>query len=406
MKFAYQVPGVYKEDVLLRTGPQLPTGVPGFVGFARPRDGATAFDRPVELHRKGEFDTRFEAHPGGFLADAVHGFFQNGGVHCYVACAEPPGAGAQEGAEARSAALRRALGAFDTLDALDLVAVPDAMILTMSDGQQLDTAAVVALQKDVLRHCEAHGDRLAILDSLPGADEGAVLGQRRDLASGLREPLNGALYYPWLRIGGDASAFETGAQARAASGRLVPPCGHVAGIYARSDGRAGVYKAPANEEVSGVLDLERAVDAPLQGKLNPEGVNCLRAFPGRGVRVWGARTLSREAEWRYVNVRRLFLTLNRWVAANLVWADFESNTPGLWVRIERELSGYLGHLWTAGALSGATVEQAFYVKCDSETNPPEVREGGQVVTEIGLAPLAPAEFIVVRIVHRLGVEPR
>jgi phage tail sheath protein FI len=176
----------------------------------------------------------------------------------------------------------------------------------------------------------------------------------------------------------------------------------VAGIFARSDTRVGVFKAPANEEIFGVLDLETSIDNSIQDQLNPEGVNCLRVFPGRGIRVWGARTLSRDPNWRYVSVRRLFLTLRRWIDLNMAWATFEPNALPLWVRIQRELTTYLTTLLRAGALQGTTPAQAFYVKCDAETNPPDLREAGQVVIEIGLAPLAPAEFIVVRIIQRAG----
>jgi phage tail sheath protein FI len=126
----------------------------------------------------------------------------------------------------------------------------------------------------------------------------------------------------------------------------------------------------------------------------------VRAFPGRAVRVWGARTLSRAPEWRYVNVRRLFLTVRRWIDARMGWAAFEPNTPRLWIRINRELTTYLTTLWRDGALAGASPAEAFYVKCDVETNPPDRRDVGQVVTEMGLAPSAPAEFVVVRVVHR------
>jgi hypothetical protein len=184
--------------------------------------------------------------------------------------------------------------------------------------------------------------------------------------------------------------------------RYVPPCGHVAGVYARTDEHVGVFKAPANEEVLGAINLETNVDSRAHDELNPGGVNCLRAFAGRGIRVWGARTLSREAPWRYVNVRRQFLTINRWVALNTTWAAFEPNAVRLWVRISRELGEHLETLWRGGALKGDTRDEAFYVKCDEETNPPETREAGRVVTEVGLALVAPAEFVVVRIFHRAG----
>ena len=230
-------------------------------------------------------------------------------------------------------------------------------------------------------------DRLAILDTAPNSSVDSVLDQRRRITQGLTEPLNGALYYPWLQTGQD---------------QWVPPCGHVAGIFARTDASVGVFKAPANEEVRDALDLEVAIDKPLQDRLNPEGVNCLRVFPGRGIRVWGARTLNRDPAWRHINVRRLCLTVGRWVDRNMTWAAFEPNDPRLWVRIQRELHPYLTGLWRAGALQGQTPAEGFYVRCDADTNPPETREVGQVVTEIGLAATAPAEFIVVRIIHRTG----
>jgi len=239
----------------------------------------------------------------------------------------------------------------------------------------------------MLAHCAEQGNRLAILDAWLHSTVGQVLEQRESLTVGQTEPVNGALYYPWLRT---------------VNNRLVPPCGHVAGIFARSDARVGVFKAPANEEIFGVFDLEIAIDNRLQEQLNPQGINCLRAFPGRGIRLWGARTLSRDPTWRYISVRRLVLTLRRWIDRNMLWATFEPNEPRLWVRIQRELTTYLTKLLRDGALKGATPAQAFYVKCDAETNPTEQRDVGQVVTEIGLAPLVPAEFIVVRIIHRGG----
>jgi phage tail sheath protein FI len=380
MATIYKTPGVYREEIFLKPEARLPTGVPGFVGFAdEGAQGGPDFNQPVALHRKEEFAARFGARPESYLAEVVTGFFDNGGVRCYVARANPGGD--------RAAALRNAIAALAPLDDLDLVAAPDAMSLRLADNNP-DASAIEQVQRQMLAHCAEQGDRLAILDALPSRAAEGVLAQRDGLTVGQAEPVNGALYYPWLRIVGD---------------RLAPPCGHVAGVFARADGRVGVFKAPANEEVFGVIDLETAIDNSIQDQLNPEGVNCLRAFPGRGIRVWGARTLSRDPNWRYISVRRLFLTLRRWIDLNMAWAAFEPNETRLWVRIQRELTTYLTKLLRDGALKGATPEQAFFVKCDKETNPPELREVGQVVTEIGLAPLAPAEFIVVRIIHRAGV---
>ncbi len=378
MAAAYKIPGIYREDVYVRPVAPLPTGVPGFIGFGQTTGG------PILLHRAEDLAGSFNMPAGvdGYLADAVAGFFANGGVRCYVVGASATGD--------RERALQDAFDLLGPLTDLDLVAVPDAMILPEDAAQRVQSAAIA--------HCSVHGNRFAILDAPGGKDPGnpdvveALKTWRRALMLGRAQPANAALYYPWVKV----------PSADIVSGRSVPPCGHVAGIFARSDARVGVFKAPANEGLVGVLDLEFLIDASVQENLNPEGINCLRAFPGRGLRVWGARTLSPDPNWLYINVRRLFLTLARWIDRNMGWAAFEANTPRLWIRIQRELNVYLGQLWQAGALKGASAAEAFYVKCDSETNPAEERDAGRVTTEIGLAPALPAEFVVVRIIHRPG----
>lgn len=380
MASIYQSPGVYREEVFLKPEAKLPTGVPGFVGFAdeRVRTGIVP-NIPVAIHRQAEFVTQPDGQAVSYLADAVAGFFQNGGIRCHVVLADA------DPTKDPEAALKDAIEALAPLNDLDLVVVPDAM--SLQQNGQFDGEAAVRVQSALLVHCTMHGNRVAVLDALPKSDKDGVLAQRKALGVGQAEPINGALYYPWLK---------------ASSGRLVPPCGHVAGIVARTDAKSGVFKAPANEEIFGVLDVEVSVDNRTQDELNPVGVNVLRAFPGRGIRVWGARTLSRDPNWRYINVRRLCLTVGRWIDQNMTWATFENNDQRLWVRIERELSAYLIELWRAGGLIGQTSGEAFYVKCDAETNSSDVREGGMVVTEIGLAPRSPAEFVILRIIHRPG----
>jgi phage tail sheath protein FI len=389
MATQYRSPGVYRQEVFISPAAALRTGTPGFVGLAG-GDSPSPPNQPVILRRKEEFESKFgRLNPDfGFLAGAVAGFFDNGGGLCYVARAE------NTDEFEREAALIAALKSLEAVEEIDLVAVPDAMTLRLDNEFNAD--AIRRVQQEALAQCARLGSRLAILDALPEREPKSLVQYRNDLTVGQAEPLSGALYYPWIKTGIE---------------RLTPPCGHVAGVYARTDARAGVFKAPANEEVIGALDLyviadgkntAVRVDNLLQDDLNSEGINCLRAFPGRGISVWGARTLSRESEWRYVNVRRLFLTLRRWIDLNMTWANFEPDTPRLWLRIQRELTSYLTRLWRKGALAGMSPEQAFYVKCDAETNPPESRESGQVVTEIGLAPGVPAEFIIVRIIHRNG----
>jgi uncharacterized protein len=387
-----KAPGVYKREIFLPLQPLLPTGVPGFVGFVesdKTGSSSNGPSKPIALHRNSDFEVSFKRLSTGYLADAVAGFFLNEGARCYVVAVEW---NAEWESKARGKVLQHALDILAPLTDLDLIAVPDAMILTISrDSQKIDSEAVTLLQREMLEHCRRNVGRMAILDALPGQDEAEVKHQRINISAGFSGPVDGALYYPWIKT---------------SKGVPIPPSGHVAGVFARSDARAGVFRAPANEEIRGALDLERLVTNGAQSSLNSDGINCLRAFPGRGIRVWGARTLSRDAEWRYINVRRLFLTLQRWIDLNMGWASFEPNTPQLWVRIAREITSYLVELWRAGALAGQTVDEAFYIKCDSETNPQEVVEAGQTITEIGLAPIAPAEFIMVRIVHHTAVEPR
>jgi phage tail sheath protein FI len=390
---AYNSPGVYRQEVFLKPPPILQTGVPGFVGFADPLrlpDSALQFNQPVPLSRKDEFGALFKGANGSFLANAVDGFFDNGGTRCYIVAAD-------SGSD-RVDSLISAISALAPIEDIDLVAVPDASVLP--DTLPNRPEAIARVQAEVLKHCAQQGNRFAILDSLPGGSPDEARNQCQNLALGQQEPVNGALYYPWLVT--SITADEPNS---------IPPCGHIAGIYARSDAKTGVFKAPANEEIFGVLDLETQVDNSIQDVLNPARVNCLRAFPGRGIRVWGARTLGTvqvppdHDDWLYVNVRRLFLTVRRWIDLNMGWATFEPNDPRLWVRILRELTAFLTKLQSDGALQGSTPAEAFYVKCDAENNPPEVREMGQVVIEIGLAPLSPAEFIVVRIVRSAGGAP-
>lgn len=392
MEFVNQAPGVYKSEVFLPLASRLRTGVPGFVGFVRELDedkraaANAVFSKPIALHRKDEFESAFAGFSEGYLADAVTGFFLNEGSRCYVVAVD---LSKPLNADGRTSALKGALDSLGPLTDLDLIAVPDAM-LRLSNENQIDNNAI-NLQRYILEHCAKYGGRMAILDAISGQDDAAVSEQCTKITNGISEPVNGALYYPWIKTD---------------EGKMIPPSGHIAGVFARSDARVGVFKAPANEEVKGALDLERLIDNVTQGPLNSRGINCVRAFPGRGIRVWGAWTLSRDSNWRYVNIRRLFLTLQRWIDLNMGWANFEPNMPQLWVRITRELSSYLTELWRAGALAGQTAGEAFYVKCDHETNPAGALEAGETITEIGLAPGIPSEFIVVRIVHHTAVEPR
>jgi phage tail sheath protein FI len=368
---AYQAPGVYRQDVFAPAEPSLMTGVPAFLGYAT----RGTVNVPQRLMLWPQFEAEFGSAPAdGYLDYAVRGFFENDGLVCYVVRLEDA-ATPLEG-------LRNGLTALTELDGVDLVCAPDIM-RSVSLVDEPDPGAVTGLQSDLLTHCRLAGNRFAILDGLPTSDSSIVERQRNALAGD-----DGALYYPWLWAPG-----------RAAQPVHMPPCGHLAGAYSRSDRQVGPHKAPANEPIEGALDLRVNLTEAAVGALYTRGVNCLRALPGRGVRVWGARTLSDDPAWASVNARRVFLTITRWLDRIMANVVHEPNDIRLWVRIMREITGYLEDLFERGALNGRTPDEAFFVKCDSETNPLEVRATGSVVTLVGLAISAPAEFVVARIIH-------
>jgi phage tail sheath protein FI len=284
---------------------------------------------------------------------------------------------------------RTSLGGLEAVEEITMIAVPDLMA-SYQEGE-LDLPAVQAVQMAVYEFCERNKYCFAILDAPPDLSPQQVKEWR---LSANYDTKYAALYYPWIQVA-DMSGGNGAMQ-------LVPPSGHMAGIYARSDGERGVHKAPANEVVRGATGLAVQVTKGEQDVLNPLGVNCIRSFPGRGVRVWGARTLSSDPAWRYVNVRRLFNMIEDSIERGTQWVVFEPNDPDLWARVRRDVRAFLTVIWRSGALFGVTPDQAFYVKCDEETNPQETRDLGQLIIEIGIAPVKPAEFVIFRISQWAG----
>ena len=216
----------------------------------------------------------------------------------------------------------------------------------------------------------------------------------------MRQRLNtsfAAIYFPWVMVAG-----PNGTQHK------VPPSGFVAGVYARTEQQSGVHKAPANEQILGLTQLTLPLSDDHLGQLNSEGINTIRAMTGRGIRIWGARSCSESDDWRYLNVRRLFIMLRRAIEKGTQWISFEPNTIETWSLIEREVSSFLSDLYIKGYFAGNSPEEAFIVKCDGETNAHEVVESGRLVTEIRVAPAIPAEFIYFTIDQQMGerVEPR
>ncbi|GAA3453882.1 phage tail sheath family protein [Dactylosporangium matsuzakiense] len=392
----YASPGIYVEEVSGGARPigAVGTSTAGFVGTAPDRDARR--NEAVAIGSWSQFLRAFgggdEPGPGTALSRAVYGFFDNGGGRCYVVNVAP---GEPIGTTGRA---RSGLGLLEAIDDIAIVAAPG-----YSDP---------ASHEELLKHCELLGDRVAILDAPAEPAEverytrvATATAPKKPKAEGDKDaapapaPANdgalrprqsdyGTFYLPWLVVRDPIS------------GEIVPtpPSGHVAGIWARTDTLRGVHKAPANEPVRGALDLTYRITRAEQEILNPAGVNCIRYFPGEGIRVWGARTLAAEAsEWRYLNVRRLFSMLKESIADGTRWIVFEPNDEQLWRSIRRDIGAFLTRVWRDGALMGATPQQAFFVKCDAETNPPEVRDAGQVVALIGVAPVKPAEFVVFKL---------
>ncbi len=322
----------------------------------------------------------------GYLAAAIQGFFANNGRFCRLQMVSY-----QPWRATPLDALTAGLRAVEAADDIDLICAPD--ILWLHAQGVIDAATVFAMQKVILDHCDRLGNRFAILDALPDVTTDALKAQRQALRS-----KNGALYYPFVGVKPLAGTQPSTAETAQTPLVYAPPCGHIAGVYARTDEQIGVHKAPANALLQGVISLADDVDDTQQGELNPVNINCLRAFPTRGIRIWGARTLSDDDEWRYVNVRRLMITTARWVERNMMDETFEPHTPALRARIRREVTVYLDGLFQRGALRGNTAQEAYYVKCDEENNPDAVRDAGMIITEIGLAVAAPAEFMVVRLI--------
>ncbi|MFC8174022.1 phage tail sheath family protein [Streptomyces sp. NPDC057235] len=283
---------------------------------------------------------------------------------------------------------RTGFGGLEALDEVNTVAVPDLMAAYQQG--LIDLEQVKAVQLGLIAHCELMGDRMAILDPPPALNARDVRKWRQETAG--YDSRYAALYYPWIKSF-DPATGQT---------RTVPPSGHMAGVWARNDTERGVHKAPANEIVRGAVDLELQITRGEQDLLNPVGVNCIRAFPGRGIRVWGARTLASDPAWRYLNVRRYFNYLEESILVGTQWVVFEPNDHALWARIRRNISAFLVNEWRQGALFGQRAEDAFYVKCDEETNPPESIDLGRVVCEIGIAPVKPAEFVVFRLAQFQG----
>ncbi len=310
-----------------------------------------------------------------YLAPAVYSFFANGGKRCYVVGV------ADEGSivgEETDDGVRTGLQSLKEIDDVSILCIP---------GITDDT-----VQLEMITHCADMGDRFCIFDSKIGENLEKIQERKNKLIS---DKGIGALYYPWIKTAVEKKDY-TGKVVL--ENMLIPPSGAMAGIYARSDTERGVHKAPANEVVRGVLELERTITKAEQDILNPKNINCIRAFQGRGIRVWGARTIApKGSEWKYINVRRLFLFLEESIDESTQWVVFEPNNEALWARVVQTISNFLLGIWKSGALMGTSPEEAFFVKCDRSTMTQDDIDNGKLIVLVGLAATKPAEFVIFKI---------
>ena len=402
----YQTPGIYVEEIESGSKPidALATNIVGFLGVAE----KGPVSEPTLVANWSQYTRIFGSmHTKGWLGHAVYLFFQNGGTKCYINNLQK----VEESSSTKSnVKLDAKLGEIedekkDHTNESDKITNPENMatlIIGKDEGpgkrtglyafDEITDISIIcapgvtdsASQDAILSHCEKHKFRVGVLDAPEAVEKGIAYLQTP------RDSMMGAYYFPWIQMYDPELEQEV----------FAPPSGGIAGIYGRVDSTRGVHKAPANEIYRGAVGLKYKLTDAEQELLNPKGINCIRDFVGRGIRVWGARTFSSNQEWRYINVRRLFCMVEQAIQEGTNWVVFEPNTRDLWKKIVRNVTAFLLRIWKDGALFGDTPEEAFYVRCDDELNPPESIDAGYVICEIGIAPAKPAEFVIFRVTQK------
>jgi phage tail sheath protein FI len=367
----YLKPGVYVEEIEVKP-PRIhgaPTSVAAFVGAFTSGE----FNESVLVSSRADAEREF-----GDLATAsglaVSQFFANGGKRCLVVRVS-----SEPGKDDIVQATQAALEALRCADQFNLISLPDAAYMDDPTG--------VGILVQALSLCENRRAFLLVDPPVTITNPNEVL-VWLDRNPALRHA-NAAVYYPWVKI-----------EVRPTELRRVAPSGTMAGVIARTDFERSVWKAPAgiNARLFSIAELEYHLTDREQERLNPQGVNCLRKFPGMGFVSWGARTLSLDPEWKYVPVRRLALYIEESIDTGLQWTVFEENNENLWANVRRTIRDFLMNLWTTGALAGSKPEDAFFVKCDRTTMSQNDIDNGRLIGHLGVAPLRPAEFVMLRFV--------
>jgi phage tail sheath protein FI len=350
------------------------TSVTGFIGQSR----SGPINKAVKIMSAREYTSLFgTAAHSKYLAYAVRGFFQNGGRMCYVVNI---GFGRDLRSERNLPNVLQGNGYSRIITAIKVFEKIKEISIVCAPGITNPNA-----QKIIINHCEKMGNRFAILDIQ--RDTNAGLGRLNRPPSSA----NAAAYFPWLKI----------YDAKKRKFLFVPPSGHVAGIYARVDAEKGSHKAPAGPlfPIKGINGLKyNLVQRDVNG-LTLRSINPIRSFQGSGYLIWGARTLSNDPEWKYVNVRRFCLYVKENIAEHTKWAVREPNNTLLWNKLKSYASEYLLDLWKKGALLGSKPSEAFFVRCDSYTNTVDMIEAGRVQVLVGIALIKPGEFILIKIQH-------
>ncbi|MFT7222870.1 MAG: phage tail sheath protein FI [Cellvibrionaceae bacterium] len=396
----YEIPGIYVEEV--STGPKpisaASTTTCGFIGTAPQRKAFV--NQPTACNNFEEFCKKFIPEDRSTIKDfalayAVYGFFLNGGSRCYIVNVDG-------GSIAGDIGKKTGVWSLQTYDEIALIAAPEA--------------TNIADQTALIDFCEHKKSCFAILDGPENFEDVTELttiaieeapsktetdidkkegGVSKFKPKRPKPTSFAAQYVPHLVMTSPFSNEKT----------TCAPSGHIAGIYARTDTSRGVHKAPANVTIRGCTGLTQRITDPEQAQLNSNYVNCIRYFASGGIRVWGARTLSNDnAEWRYINVRRMFLMIEESIKRGTSWTVFEPNDLILCKSITRDISAFLKLQWQSGALVGSSPSEAFFVKCDGENNPQESVNEGRLIVDIGIAPSKPAEFIIFRIGQWEGAE--
>jgi Bacteriophage tail sheath protein len=312
-----------------------------------------------------------------FMWQAARAFFANGGQRLYVAPVHRA-----DGRRPEPADLVPALERLTPISEISIVAAPGSTYGLADPRDPGGVTRALEVAHALVVHVQTTRSRIAIVDS--GDDQ--LPTEVMDVRNGVDSSF-GALYYPWVRVTDPASGADL----------LVPPSGFVAGVYARVDLRQGVHKAPANEQLSLAIGLERELGQSEADALSSSGVNLLRTFSSRGVVVWGARTLTSDSDWKYVNVRRFIIFLEQSIDRGLQWVAFEPNGETLWSNVRRTIEDFLFIQWRTGALTGTKPEEAYFVRCDRTTMTQNDLDNGRLTCLIGVAPIRPAEFVIFRI---------